>query len=613
MFRYLCLAWDALDTSRTLRAQHLGRAVQSRSGWRCVLRQPGLQVFVVGDKPGTNETYHLHKDEGLIVGKLFRRSGSLQIPRTLEISGNEAVEILRRQGMPLIDRYWGRYVAIWRGGPDGVVSVLRDPSGTLPCHFLQHEGVWIIFSWMEDVMELLPTPHQPKPDVEGVRAFLLLGALSGGRTALSDVGQVLPGERLDIRRNTVCRQPLWSAIDFAASASTLRGAEAADALRDTVQRCVRQWATAYDRIVLRLSGGVDSSILASCLAERDTEVDVLCLNYHSTDPGADERRYARLAARMAQRPLREVKAEVGIRLERLLHLPRTPAPRSHVGALSMTRIDAAVAAEFGASAMYSGVGGDLLFFELHRWWPAADYLRIRGMDRGFPAATLDAAQLGSVSVWYALAMAMRERLRPTRAIVEPGLGHTLLAPDAMAFPDRSAAFQHPAFHSPTRLPIGKLQQLQQLMYPVDYYEPLAFETAPEPVRPLLSQPLLELALKIPTYVLTEGGRGRALARSAFSAVLPPEIASRRTKGSTGQSVKDILVENLDFARSLLADGELVRLGLVDRKRTLEALSNGPKALATPFGEVNALISVEAWLRCWSQPTSRPAKHEAVIE
>lgn len=271
----------------------------------------------------------------------------------------------------------------------------------------------------------------------------------------------------------------------------------------------------------------------------------------------------------------------------------------------MTRTDAAVAAEFGAAAMFSGVGGDLLFFELHRWWPAADYLQIRGADRGFPSAVLDAAHLGSVSVWQALHLAVRERWRPTRAVVDPGLGHTLLAPEALAYADKCAPFQHPAFHPSTRLPIGKLQQLQQLMYPVDYYEPLAFEIAPEPVRPLLSQPLLELALALPTYVLTEGGHGRALARRAFEQGLPPEIARRRTKGSTGQSVKDILVQNLDFARGLLMDGELARLGLIDRRRVLDALSTGPRALSTPFGEVNTLISVEAWLRCWSRPTGPP--------
>ena len=610
MFRYLSLAWDALDTKRTNAALDLVTSIQSLPGWKTVLSQPGLRVFVMGDKSGTNGTYHLRDGRGCVVGKLFRRHGSLPAPSTLDFGAQEEASATTQPGKFLVDDHWGRYVAFFKNGTDGGVGVLRDPSGTLPCHFLQHQGVWIIFSWLEDVMALLPAHDHPRPDVEGVRAFLLLGALSGGRTALSGVGQVLPGERLAIRRDRIDRHQLWSAINIAATPSRLSGAEAAEALRDAVRLCVRQWSTAYDRIVLRLSGGVDSSILASCLAEGATAVDVLCLNFRSTDPSADERRYARLAAGMARRPLKEVEAETGIRLERLLDLPRTPAPRSHVGALSMTLTDVAVAAEFGASAMFSGVGGDLLFFELHRWWPVADYLQIRGLDRGFASATLDAAHLGGVSVWHALSMALRELMRPTPTIVDPSLEPTLLTRDALAFRGRTASFQHPAFHATTRLPIGKLQQLQQLVYPVDYYEPLAFETAPEPVRPLLSQPLLELVLGLPTYVLTEGGHGRALARRAFAASLPPEIASRRTKGSTGQSVKDILVQNLDFARELILDGELVRLGLVDRRRANEALSTGPKSLATPFGEVNTLISVEAWLRCFSRSTGtgRPAAH-----
>ncbi|GAP38657.1 asparagine synthase C-terminal domain-containing protein [Piscinibacter sakaiensis] len=604
MFRYLAWAWDPTDDARSHLASQFEQRLQARPDWQCAHRQPGLSVHLLGRKAGTHEAYEFGPGRGVVVGKVFHRSVAA---RAGVLAAPVAAALAEGRVGPLLEHCWGRYVAFIAGrAPGDAVRVLRDPSGSLPCHLLTHAGVWLVCSWLEDALALLPPEAYPAPDRDGVGAFLLFGALSGARTAVTGVVQALPGEVLSLGRHALRRERVWSGAGIAASPLLLARGDAAALLRDTVECCVRQWSTAYDRIVLRLSGGIDSSILLSCLRAQDTEAEVLCLNYRSSDPGADERRYARLAARKAGRALREVTAREEIRIETLLELPRTPTPRSHVAAMSMTALDAEVAAEFGATAMFSGVGGDLVFFELHEWWPAADHLRLRGPGHGFAKALLDAAHLGGVSVWFALAMALRERWRPSRAALGRGHSHALLSKEVAAQAGAWSAFRHPAFVEDTGLPIGKLQQLQQLTYPVEYYEPLGFESAPEPVRPLLSQPVVELALRLPTFTLTEGGYGRSLARHAFADGLPPEIAHRRTKGTTGQSVKDILLRRLPFAREVLLDGELARLGLVDRDRVAQALSDRPGALATPYAEVNALISVEAWLRCWRDRLPTPA-------
>jgi len=119
------------------------------------------------------------------------------------------------------------------------------------------------------------------------------------------------------------------------------------------------------------------------------------------------------------------------------------------------------------------------------------------------------------------------------------------------------------------------------------------------VHPLWSQPLLELALRIPTYVLTSQGWDRALARRAFAADLPQEIVARRTKGVLDYYAKRILRRNLGFARELLLDGMLVKRGLLDRKALEEVLSGRPTAIESPVVELFDYVSTEAWLRHWS--------------
>lgn len=102
------------------------------------------------------------------------------------------------------------------------------------------------------------------------------------------------------------------------------------------------------------------------------------------------------------------------------------------------------------------------------------------------------------------------------------------------------------------------------MHPVGYYDPFERAAAPEGVRPQFSQPLVELCLRLPTYLLTRGGRGRALARRAFASELPPEISNRRSKGGTEEFLKAVLDGNRDYVRGLLLDAGLLGTQLVVR-------------------------------------------------
>ena len=97
-----------------------------------------------------------------------------------------------------------------------------------------------------------------------------------------------------------------------------------------------------------------------------------------------------------------------------------------------------------------------------------------------------------------------------------------------------------------------------------YYSSFERTDYPERTLPLLSQPLVELCLRIPTYVLIRSGRDRALARRAFANDLPAEIIARYAKGRADHHSRNILDANLAFVRELLLDGALVQKGLLNR-------------------------------------------------
>jgi asparagine synthase (glutamine-hydrolysing) len=158
---------------------------------------------------------------------------------------------------------------------------------------------------------------------------------------------------------------------------------------------------------------------------------------------------------------------------------------------------------------------------------------------------------------------------------------------------------HPWFRATGRAPSGKIFHAFQLLFPYDFYNLLGRETDPETVTPLMSQPLIELVMRIPTWVLTIGGWDRALARRAFRNEVPRRILARRTKGGQEEHAKAIFTRDIEFARDLLLDGRLARERILDAARLTDVLSGRPSRTLAGNVELYACLSMEAWVRRWT--------------
>lgn len=591
MFRYLSFSWNTASVGQSEIARQLDHALFTRRDWQPVFDSTGLRVYTAGATPGANDVYPLPSNQGIVVGRLFRRGEPAQ-KGDITLTGDEAHRIAQSDGQALVDGFWGRYIAFlpsWTGEP----RVLRDPTGALPCYRIEVEGVVVVLSWLEDLITLLDLPTPPV-NWDAVAACMVFGRLGGRETALTGVTQVLAGELTPLSSRDGKPQKVWDAVDIARRAAELPSRAAEALLRETTMNCAQSWASCYDSIVLRLSGGVDSAILLGCLRAGVAPDRIICLNYFSPGSDSDERRYARLAAQLAGTELVERHREGGFRLEEVLKVARTPTPQNYLGTLGARGTDSEVAAARQAGAIFTGAGGDQLFFEFRTTWPAADYLRSRGFDSGFLEAVLDSAHLGRVSFWHSLRDALVGRSFKGRPADDVGRFLTLMPGEVMDAAVRNAPrFAHPGWLAADDLPIGKFHQVGALISPYDYYTVFQPETSTERVNPLYSQPLLELSLSTPTYMLTKGGQGRALARRAFANNLPLEIAARRSKGGIEQHVAEVLRDNLPFARELLLDGHLAREGLLERRRVEAALSGSPSTSAY-VSEIHTCIAMEAW-------------------
>jgi asparagine synthase (glutamine-hydrolysing) len=603
MFRYLSLAWDPKSTEQIAIAERLLgriRALNWQSAIHC--SASGLAVFCMDARPGINSIYRLDGGCAVIVGQLFRQGvigsdASVSQP-VARVEASETARLLKDGGRFLADSVWGRYIAFWHSESDSTSYVFRDPSGVLPCFVARHGGLRICFSWLSDFLQV--TGVQPKVNWNYIAALVPRALIQNSDTGLEGITQVLQGEQIALQGRESTRM-CWDPHAIAASDPIENHSAAAQMLRHATRSSVHAWASRYEGVVLRLSGGIDSSIVLSCLRDAPSKPRVTCLTHYSNGAHFDERPFARIAARSAAFELVECEQPEQVTLRAILGMAASPFPRSCVPAIQSDRTEAEIARSLGAGAIFSGGGGDQIYYQCNLALPPADYVRMHGVRPRLLPLCLSAARATQTSLWSVLQNSVREGLssKGWSSASEIDEYRHLVPRGVIESTRNDPSITHPWLRDANRSSVGKTYHIYSFASPPDYYDLRGQAADAEFVHPLWSQPLLELALRIPTYVLTYHGWDRALARRAFATDLPHEIVSRRTKGVLDHYVTEIFRRNLNFARELLLDGLLVKEGLLDRRALEEVLSGRPTTIGSPIVELFDHLSTEAWLRSWS--------------
>ena len=605
MYRYFVLLWDdGASGNPDLAADIAARLAQGPHEWTCVLEAPGVLAFHAGVDHGASRTLLLDRGTGAIFGTIFRRSndpaeaGVAYVPHI-----GECDDIVRSGGRLLIQHCWGRYVALVRDPATRASWVLRDPSGGLPCLLRCTQGVQLVFSDLKDCLNL--GPLQYSINWRYIRRWLVYPGLQVSDTGLEEISEVQPGERLAVFGASLTRSLEWNPLLVAASDCLDDPRQATRLLRDTVRASIFAWAACYPRIIHHLSGGLDSSIVLSCLMDAPSHPTVTCLNYFGAGPGEDERAYARRMAARARVDLIEHELQVSeVRLEPLLRLCPSARPWFYLYELEHGCFERELAAEHSARGLFSGGGGDGVFYQSRADLALTDYLIAHGPGPELLSVAVAAARLTRTSVWRMLFRAWREGVRRPRwrPIDLSRVDRGVLSAELCKACADSLALLPPWYQSAAarNAPPGLLWHAQTIAVPPAFYPSFADESSEERTMPLLAQPLVELCLKIPTYRWIAQGVDRALARAAFEAVLPPEIVRRAGKGRIDRHVRQILDANLRFVRELLLDGHLVREGLLDRERLELYLTAGASPIDHHYTQILQIhLCVEAWLQSWS--------------
>jgi asparagine synthase (glutamine-hydrolysing) len=610
MTRFVAFVWDERDAEALAQASMIRQSLIDAQGWVCVTDRAQLALYMPHPSVARTPPIHLYQEAGIILGTLFNRAAYADHgtePLRL-ITEHETREIVRTQGRSVIDRHFGSYVLFLRHPEEHRISIVRGPLGTLACYYLIHRRLTILVSHTADLQWL--SPGSLSINWDSIRAQAAAGDYLTRETGLSAVTAMISGECLDIHEGRATHRSYWSpshhCVDRIASLP-----EAADLLRRETQSCVGAWARSHDTILLLLSGGLDSSIVLSCLRRTTAHARVIAVNFYS-DGAGDERRFARCMAAHAQTPLEEIASNLHIDLRQLPPCALTASPVLNFTAFDVEPVMRGLAQHWNATALFTGEGGDDVLGHASMSEALAELLQHpRRMHRLF-GASLDYAELTRISVWRALRLALHPlpwRRAPSwsvyrhRQLTGHGRASSLLTDAAAAqYETMIDRFVHPWFNDARALPLGKTMLVYSIIKATSSVSRSPFDDANEysMISPLMSQPLIEAALRIPSDLHFFGAQNGAVARAAFRADLCPEVLERGTaKGTPASWARSLLDHNAAFLKTLLLEGHLARAGILDRTKLNALLSQEVSRSRIGIAELIRQLYIELWLRRWA--------------
>ena len=536
---------------------------------------------------------------GVIFGTVFPKGGRAPLKG---IRHAAATSLMDAGGRTIYRDYWGSYVAFLRSR-DGLV-ILTDPVSSIPCFYSSGRGVTFAYSHLE----LCPflDRRQFSLNLRFISTLMAYDKIQNGETGLNEVRELLGGQRLLARAPPGPPQTLWSPREIARDVLEPDPVTAASLLRDTVQDVVSAWGEHLTTPAVDLSGGLDSSIVLSCLARSNADLPRLAVHHVMESGDPPEIAYARATAAWLSADLAEIRFTPSQRLPDADSHP--PSARPYRQFLSWDFNRQLAEASGGARRTYlTGQGGDHLFHAARTPFGFADYLRLHGTGGRTLPELANAARLSGHSVWRVLRETLPGWLgRPHPSPLLAGIAarRTILNAGAQDQFDPHYALPDWAL-TPAGLPPGKFDQVCGLLHMMQVQERLFQEGDREIVHPLMSQPLIELCLRLPVYLLSLDGVSRGLARKAFEGRVPDLVRLRMTKGEVTRYFVDQLRTNRTLLLETLAGGELVAHGIVERK-DVDTFLREDQFLTHPAGRmILVYYAIEAWLRTWRSNFSSP--------
>ncbi len=502
--------------------------------------------------------------------------------------------------------------AIWDAS-DGSLFCARDRFGMKPFYYATVDGRLYFASEAKAILPFLP---EIETDVEGLRDYLVFQFCLAGKTLFRGIREVPAGHTLRVRGGDIDIRRYWEVyynLDFSHDSAWFE-----ERLRELMADSVKVHLRADVPVGSYLSGGLDSSIVASLAVDRTGPGFQAYLGKFAEGPQYDESRYARALCEYKGIDLNEL--EIGVddfvaEIRKVIY--HLDYPVAGPGAFPQFMISRF--AKLGRKVVLGGQGGDETFGGYARYLVA--YL-----EQCLKAAIDGTMHNGDFIVSYESILPNLTALSQYKPMLQEFWREGLFEPmDARYFRlvnrsndlaeevrwdrlDGYSPFEtfRSIFNASNltgesyfdRMTHFDFKTLLPALLQVE--DRMSMAHGLESRLPFLDHPLVELAATMPPAVKFEGGQLKRALRVAFAPILPEAINARTDKmgfptplnmwarGDAHEFIVDTLSSSAALSRTY-----------IDNKKALAGLAKGA-AFGRGFW---GLLSLELWQQAFHDRAS----------
>jgi asparagine synthase (glutamine-hydrolysing) len=443
------------------------------------------------------------------------------------------VHLYEDLGEELLGRLHGMFALGVLDTRRGRLLLARDGPGMKPLYFSQTPKGFVFAS--EAKALFASGLVNPWPDPAAIDTYLAAGFVPAPMSMFRGVRKLGAGRALLVDQGGVREKTFWS-LRYRDYSGAKRDEEYSEELGFILERAVRSHLAADVPVGAFLSGGWDSSLTAT-LAARAAPGKLKTFSViFPDDPGMDESRFSRQAARELGTDHHEIEyrwhqlPEILPKLIRHLEEPCTTAPAGVVyqlASLAAGHVKAVISGE-GADELFGGYEwvrfeSPYLVRKLAPHWP----FWVAGKCCPQPRLRRALRILGAREDRMADAEwrrcytpeAKREMLKPECQCAGPDLGPILLPGDVLA--SCSDSLQR-------RLGVDFVSRLSEgILFMTDK---VSMAHSLEVRMPYLDRTVVDFALGLPSRLKVRRGREKRVLAALARRHLPPEIAARRKHG-----------------------------------------------------------------------------------
>jgi len=536
-------AWASEAMHRLRHRGPDGRATASLMNGRCLLGHVRLAIIdlergaqPIGNEDGTiwvvcnGEIYNYIE----LRIKLLERGHKFSTDSDTEV----LVHLYEEKGTALLDELEGMYAFAIVDTQKEQIFLARDRFGEKPLYWTPIRGHGLAFA--SELKALLPLAAVDRSlDIPALAQFLSLGYIPAPRTHLQGVRKLRAGEAIVLGASGggLLNFRYWRPQLQPKTEHHWRMEEALEALRERFQAAVQLRLRSDVPIGAFLSGGIDSTLVASTIRQLRPGAPLKTFCVAFDDDKFNEAPYARCIAEQIGSEHCEIRFSSAELLEGfdalLAHYDEPFADASMFPTYAVCR-----AARRFCTVMLSGEGGDECFggyrpvFSYFRWHPV----------RRFPGTNRVAGSL--LRNWRP-----NWRGRNLLTFLQRDDWHLLHSAEESG---ETLSWFQPEYREAARVGLDELDDSatyhSRLRFPLSAMEFDASSYLPEQIlvkvdrasmfcglecrTPFLDRQLFSLAASLPLEYHFANGQGKALLRRSLPAWVPPQIRWRNKQGFT---------------------------------------------------------------------------------